>query len=89
MMLTNIPDCILNSVQIRVLTVDYFNRSQVDYFSLAPRHHELRHLVLGDFGRTALSAKHSPTFNSDDILKNNADRETQSAGKEAIDNASH
>jgi predicted nucleic acid-binding protein len=37
MMLINIPDCILNSVQNRVLNGDYFNRAQADYFSLAPR----------------------------------------------------
>jgi hypothetical protein len=37
MTLINIPNCVLNSVQNCVLNGDYFNRAQVDYFSLAPR----------------------------------------------------
>jgi hypothetical protein len=48
---------------------------------------ELRHLFLGDFGRTATKALHSENFNFDNIPKNNADRETKDAGDEAKANA--
>jgi RHS repeat-associated protein len=52
-------------------------------------HHELRHLVLGDFGRSVPNALHSPTFNFDGIPRNNADRETLGAEKEVDSNATH
>ncbi len=60
-----------------------------DSVIIGSMHHELRHLVLGDFGRSAPNAKHSPTFNSDGIPKNNADRQTLDAEQEAESNASH
>src|ERR1700674_601113 len=50
-------------------------------------HHEMAHLVLGDFGRSAGAAQHSPTFNSDRIPHNNADRETLAAEQEVKSNA--
>ena len=46
-------------------------------------HHELRHLVLGDFGRTAPKAKHALPGQP----KTEADIETEKADKEAIGNA--
>ena len=49
----------------------------------AAMHHETRHLVLGDFGRSALKAKHSESGQP----KNTVDIETDKADKEAIQNA--
>src|SRR5207249_665310 len=42
-------------------------------------HHELRHIVLGDFGRSAARALHSQPGQP----KNDADRQTDAADKEA------
>jgi RHS repeat-associated protein len=46
-------------------------------------HHELRHIVLGDFGRSATKALHSQPRQP----KNDADRQTDAAGREALENA--
>jgi RHS repeat-associated protein len=50
-------------------------------------HHEIRHVILGDFGRSVPNGRHSSTFNSDQIPKNNIDRESLEAEKEVIPNA--
>ena len=50
-------------------------------------HHEIRHLVLGDFGRTVPNAAHSANFNFDGIPVNNADYKTLAAEREAGINA--
>lgn len=49
----------------------------------ASMHHELRHIVLGDFGRSAPNALHSQPGQP----KNEADRQTDAADKEALENA--
>jgi RHS repeat-associated protein len=54
----------------------------------ANMYHELTHLLIGDFGRSAEKAKHSPTYNSDEIPHNEADRLTKAAEQEARTNAS-
>jgi len=50
-------------------------------------HHEIKHIVLGDFGRTIPKSMHSPNFNFDGIPINEADRQTLSAGQKAVINA--
>jgi hypothetical protein len=46
-------------------------------------HHELRHIVLGDFGRSAPKALHSQSGQP----QNDADKQTAAADKEALENA--
>lgn len=49
----------------------------------ASMHHELRHIVLGDFGRSAPNALHSQPGQP----QNNADKQTAAPDKEALENA--
>jgi uncharacterized protein (TIGR03437 family) len=49
-------------------------------------YHELTHLLLGDFGRSAPKAEHSDGYDYKHP-KNEADRQTQAAGEEATANA--
>ena len=51
-------------------------------------HHELRHILLGDFGRSVPRAKHSDSFargQGEPITE--ADKQTDRAEKEARENA--
>jgi RHS repeat-associated protein len=57
--------------------------NQINTEISATMHHETRHLVLGDFGRTALNSKHSEPGQP----KTLADTETDKADKEARKNA--
>jgi RHS repeat-associated protein len=63
------------------------NSGLTDVDVSANMHHELTHLLLGDFGRSALKAVHSSTFNSDQVPRNEADRLTKAAEQEARTNA--
>jgi hypothetical protein len=49
----------------------------------ASMHHELRHIMLGDFGRSAPNALHPQPGQP----QNEADRQTAAADKEALENA--
>lgn len=63
------------------------NAMQDDGEIAATIHHEIRHLVLGDFGRSIPKAGHSPTFNADGKPRTDVDRSTVRAEEEARRNA--
>src|SRR5205807_2824248 len=64
-------------------TEAFINGSQDNAGILSAMHHELRHILLGDFGRNAPRAKHSQPGQP----RNEADVQTSDADKEAIKNA--
>lgn len=64
------------------------NGGQDDAQLSATMHHELRHMLLGDFGRRYRRSLHSESFargEGEPITK--ADRQTERADKEALENA--